>query len=229
MIPALVPASLQVAGHRTVGASTGYMSDSYGNWPALLERVMATSTLAVELSALSEPELPSLVDFLTAANALPFLFVSVHAPTRDRKLAEPDLVATLARLAERADAIVVHPDTLADPSAYRVLGSSLVVENMDRRKAFGLTAEHLDRVFDALPEAGLCFDVPHADSVDPTLGVAREILDRHGARLRHVHLSSLDADCHHQPLTDDDEQRFAELLDRCRDVPWILEAPAAGR
>ena len=229
MIPALVPASLQVAGHRTVGASTGYMSDSYGNWPALLERAIATSTLAVELSALSERELPSLVEFLTEADALPFLFVSVHSPTSDRELAEPDLVATLARLAERADAIVVHPDTLADPSAYRELGSSLVIENMDRRKAFGQTAEHLDRVFDALPEAGLCFDVPHAASVDPTLAVAREILDRHGARLRHVHLSSLDADCHHRPLTDDDEQRFAELLDRCRDVPWILEAPPAGR
>jgi hypothetical protein len=229
MIPALVPTSLQVAGHRTVGASTGYMSDSYGNWPALLERAIATSTLAVELSALSELELPSLVDFLSAANALPFLFVSVHAPTRDRQLAEPDLVATLAHIVDRADAIVVHPDTLVDASAYRELGASLVIENMDRRKAFGQTAEHLDQIFDALPEAGLCFDVPHAASVDPTLGVAREILDRHGARLRHVHLSSLDSDCHHQPLTGDDEQRFADLLERCRDVPWILEAPPVGR
>jgi sugar phosphate isomerase/epimerase len=94
---------------------------------------------------------------------------------------------------------------------------------------FGQTGEHLDRVFDALPEAGLCFDVPHAASIDPTLAVAREILDRHGARLRHVHLSSLDADCHHQTLTSEDEKRFAELLDRCRDVPWILEAPPPGR
>ncbi|MEA2130957.1 MAG: hypothetical protein QOJ85_3848, partial [Solirubrobacteraceae bacterium] len=38
---------------------------------------------------------------------------------------------------------------------------------------FGQTGEHLDRVFDALPEAGLCFDVPHAASIDPTLAVAR--------------------------------------------------------
>ena len=100
---------------------------------------------------------------------------------------------------------------------------------MDRRKAVGQTAEHLDRVFAALPEAGLCFDIPHAASVDRTLAVANELLDRHGTRLRHVHLSSLDADCHHKPLTHEDEQQFAELLDRCRDVPWILEAPPAGR
>jgi hypothetical protein len=229
MIPAVAPASLQVAGHRLVGVSTGYMSASYGDWPTLLEQATATSTLAVELSALSETELPSLIDFLAEADALPFLFVSVHAPTKDRKLAEADLVATLARLTSCADAIVVHPDAATDLSAYRELGSTLVIENLDCRKELGQTAEHLDRVFDVLPEAGLCFDMPHAASVDSTLAVAREILDRHGARLRHVHLSSLDADCHHQSLTGEDEKRFGELLDRCRDVPWILEAPPPGR
>ncbi|HEY4096537.1 MAG TPA: TIM barrel protein [Baekduia sp.] len=229
MIPALAPASPKVAGHHTVGASTGYMRADYGDWPALLEQAVATSTLAVELSALSEPELPSLIAFLEDAEVLPFLFVSVHAPTKERRIAESDLVELLARLAGRVDAIVVHPDTIRDPRAYRPLGSALVLENMDARKATGRTAAELDALFAALPAAGLCFDVPHAASVDPTLGVAREILDHHGARLRHVHLSSLDAGCHHRPLTAADEERFAELLDRCRDVPWILEAPLADR
>jgi hypothetical protein len=150
---------------------------SYGNWPVLLEQAVATSTLAVELSALSESELPSLLDFLGAADPLPFLFVSVHAPTKDRELSEPDLVAQLARLVHHADAIVVHPDTITDPAVYRDLGAALVIENMDRRTAIGQTAEHLDLLFEALPEAGLCFDLPHAASVDATLGVAGEILD----------------------------------------------------
>ncbi|HMJ36529.1 MAG TPA: TIM barrel protein [Baekduia sp.] len=229
MIPALAPASPQVAGHHTVGASTGYMTADHGDWPALLERAVATSTLAVELSALSEPELPDLVELLQDNTVLPFLFVSVHAPTKGRRLSEPDLVTILSRLAARVDAIVVHPDTIENPRAYRPLGSALVLENMDARKATGRTAAELADLFAALPAAGLCFDVPHAASVDPTLGVAREILDRHGARLRHVHLSSLDAGCHHRPLTAADEERFAELLDRCRDVPWILEAPLADR
>ena len=52
-----------------------------------------------------------------------------------------------------------------------------------------------------------------------------EILDRFGPRLRQVHLSSLDAQQHHVPLTEKHEAIFAPLLDRCRDVPWILEAP----
>jgi hypothetical protein len=229
MIPALAPASPKVAGHLTVGASTGYMTADHGDWPALLEQAVATSTLAVELSALSEHELPSLVELLEHAQVLPFLFVSVHAPTKGRRLSEPDLVTILGRLATRVDAIVVHPDTIEQPRAYRALGSALVLENMDARKATGRTAAELDDLFAALPAAGLCFDVPHAASIDPTLGVARDILDHHGARLRHVHLSSLDAGCHHQPLTAGDEERFAALLDRCRDVPWILEAPLADR
>jgi hypothetical protein len=229
MIPALAPASPNVAGHHTVGPSTGYMAGDYGRWPVLLEQAVATSTLAVELSALSESELPSLVALLDEAQVLPFLFVSVHAPTKQRRLPERELVAMLQRLAPRVDAIVVHPDTIEEPAAYRALGSALAIENMDRRKAIGRTAAELDDLFELLPDAGLCFDVPHAASIDPSLDEAREILDAHGARLRHVHLSSLDADCHHRPLTMADEERFGELLDRCRDVPWILEAPLADR
>jgi hypothetical protein len=229
MIPALAPASPQVAGHHTVGASTGYMAADYGDWPALVDQAVATSTLAVELSALAEPELPSLLAFLEAAPVLPFLFVALHAPTKERRLPERALVAQLLRVAGRVDAIVVHPDTITDPRAYRPLGSALVLENMDRRKRAGRDADQLADLVGALPEAGLCLDVPHAASVDPTLDVAREILDAHGSRLRHVHLSSLDAECHHRPLTAADEERFGELLDRCRDVPWILEAPLADR
>ena len=109
---------------------------------------------------------------------------------------------------------------------YRALGAALVLENMDTRKASGQTAEHLASYFAVLPEAGLCLDVAHAASVDTNLLLGHEMLDVHGHRLRQVHLSSLDTDCHHRSLSPEDEQRFAPLLDRCRDVPWILEAPA---
>jgi sugar phosphate isomerase/epimerase len=97
---------------------------------------------------------------------------------------------------------------------------------MDSRKANGQTATDLTHWFSELPEAGLCLDLAHVSSIDADLSVGHELLDEHGHRLRHVHLSSLDDDCHHRSLTSEDEQRFGPLLDRCRDVPWILEAPA---
>lgn len=60
--------------------------------------------------------------------------------------------------------------------------------------------------------------------VDPTLAVAADLLQRFASRLSHVHLSSLDEARHHITLTDEDQLLFRPFLDRCRDVPWILEA-----
>lgn len=227
MIPALTPACPEIAGHRNIGASTGFMASHYGRWPLLVDEATAISTGAVELSALSESELPSLMTFLEEAPALPFLFISVHAPTKDREMPEDELVVVMRELVGRVDAIVMHPDVMREPGRFRELGSTLVLENMDSRKASGQTAAHLAEYFAELPEAGLCFDVPHAAAVDPTLTVAHDLLDAHRHRLRHVHLSSLDDRCHHRSLTAADQERFMAVLDRCRDVPWILEAPPA--
>lgn len=97
----------------------------------------------------------------------------------------------------------------------------MVLENTDNRKILGQTAADLVPYFDELSQAGLCFDVAHAASVDRTLTVAHELLDVHRHRLRHVHLSSLDEDSPHHSLTPADKLRFTPLLDRCRDVPWV--------
>ena len=214
--------------HLTLGCSTGFMHDQRGDWPGLVRSAASQCPFAVELAALSEPELPGLARYLSARLSLPFLYVSVHAPSKKRRVPEIDLVATLEALPPFVDAIVVHPDALGEPSLYRSLGRRLVIENMDERKSDGRTAVELEPFFDALPEAGLCFDVAHAKSVDPSMASGEAILDAFGDRLRHVHLSSLDSSCHHVPLTEGDESLFAPLLDRCRDVPWILEAPPSS-
>jgi hypothetical protein len=226
MVPALLSTrSSLLARHAIVGCSTGYMEDERGDWPRLVAQAAAVSSLAVELSAVSEPELPGLLEYLQSAPRLPFRYVSVHAPSKARQLDEIELVALLAGLPPWIDAIVIHPDTIEDPVCYQPLGRLLVLENMDSRKDGGRTATELDSFFQALPEAGLCFDIAHAKSIDETMTQGAAILQRFTGRLRHVHLSSLDADNHHLPLSSEDEDLFAPLLDSCRDVPWILEAP----
>ncbi len=122
--------------------------------------------------------------------------------------------------------IIVHPDVIGEPALYGRLGSRLVLENMDPRKAFGQGADDLATLFAALPEAGLCLDVAHVGAVDPTMELAHELLDRFGPRLRQLHVSSL-VDGEHVPLTEQDAERFQPVLRRCVDVPWVLEAPAA--
>lgn len=228
-LPAVVPALEspswpRLKDHATVGWSTGFLTEERGRWPALARRAAEHSTLAAELSALSEPELPGLVDYLSSDDALPFLFLSIHGPSKKRELPESELVDILADLRMKADVVVLHPDAMHDVSQYRRLGTFLAVENMDSRKDLGQTVEQLEPIMAELPDARLCFDVAHAKDIDPSMHEGMRILDRWRDRLSHVHVSSLDSSCHHIPLTPEDKRLFAPLLDRCRDVPWILEA-----
>ena len=223
-----------VRAHYPVGASTGWIAaderaagEPQPEWAVLAGRAKRHGSAACELAALSEPELPALIEWLTQRPSLPFEFLSVHAPSKHRALPEADLVELLVRVAGRVDAIVLHPDVIQDHALWARLGPVLAIENMDPRKDDGQTAESLQRHFDLLPEAGLCFDVAHAHAIDPTLAEGHAILDRFGNRLRHLHVSALDAAHHHVALNATDEERIRPLLERCRDVPWILEAPLA--
>ena len=65
--------------HHPMGVSTGVF-ESRGDWERLVAEATDTSTSAVELSALSEDELPGLIAYLAAGPRLPFRYVSVHAP-----------------------------------------------------------------------------------------------------------------------------------------------------
>lgn len=212
-----------VAAHHPVGVSTGVFDASRCLWPELVDAACGVSTYAVELSALSARELPGLVAYLRAKPRLPFRYVSVHAPVKNLDRGDAAAVGLLGKLPLWVRSIVAHPDALSDVDAYGALGTRIVLENMDDRKRTGRTTDEMETFFNALPDAGFCLDVAHARSIDPTMEVAHEMLDRFRSRLRQVHLSSL-SDGHHVPLTADDEELFIAVLGRCRDVPWILEA-----
>ncbi len=220
MVPAL---RSPLAVHHPIGASTGYFGQLRGQWPDLLGAAKSTSTFAAELAALSEPEFGALRRFLRDVGPLPFHYLSVHAPVKERTAKEADLVAWLDALPLAVNSIVTHPDTIEDAGPYRLLGRRLVIENMDNRKRDGRTVEEMARYFERLPEAGFCFDIAHAWSIDPSMRLAHGLLDRFGPRLRQVHLSSLH-DGRHVPVLPAHESLFEPVLDRCRDVPWILEA-----
>jgi sugar phosphate isomerase/epimerase len=107
------------------------------------------------------------------------------------------------------------------------LDRRLLFENMDVQKAFGRSVADLDRVFAAHPAAGLCLDVAHCWTNDPSLRLAHEFVDRFGDRLREVHLSGIEIDGKHRPTTRADLDLYGPVLDRCRAVPWLLETALA--
>jgi hypothetical protein len=215
--------------HHPVGASTGYMLANRGDWLALVEEASRVSSFAVELTALGEDELPGLLSFLAEEPPLPFRYVSVHGPSKGRRMPERGLIARLAELPPFIDAIVLHPDQIEDAALYAPLGNRLLIENMDSRKSSGKLGDELERIFEVLPAAGFCFDVAHAWTVDPTMKVGEDLLNRFADRLKHVHLSSISEDLEHVPLSKEQEGLFMPLLSRCRDVPWILEAEPPRR
>ena len=209
---------------RRVGVSTGYMTDARCNWKELIRRATSFSTEAIEISALSQGELPSFLSWAAQGRPRGFGYISVHGPTKSITLPPLGLAAALATIPTWVESIVLHPDTLGDPAAFRGLGSRLVIENMDFRKRSGRTVDDLDEIFHQLPEAGFCLDLAHARSVDPSLRLAHSFIDRFHTRLRQFHVSSLDEEGHHITLLDDDVRAYQPLLDRCPRAPIILEA-----
>lgn len=208
-----------------VGASTGYMTANRGHWDLLVDLASSVSDKVIELSALSAPELPNLFTFLAESPTLDFSYVSVHGPAKGWLESREHLASQLAsELPAYIDSVVMHPETLEDLDAFMVLGTKLILENMDGLKGDARTVEELVPYFDALPDAGFCFDVAHAQMNDPTMGLAHELLDAFGDRLREVHLSSIRDDGSHVPLLASDVAVFRPVLERCTHVPWILEA-----
>jgi len=165
-----------------IGFSTGALSKD-----RLTEAVAAARAMrleCVELSALHLRELQPLVDFVNGNGVNDFKYVSIHAPTDYTREQEPQVAATLLKLAtEHSWSVVVHPDCLWNPDVWTPFGKWLCIENMDKRKRVGRTAEELCELFDRFPAAGLCFDIAHAHQVDTSMTEAYRILRKFGRRI----------------------------------------------
>jgi hypothetical protein len=212
---------------RDIGFSTGALA--FGDFRKALTLLHAQPCPVVELSALRDVELPTLmaaVDELDIAN---YRYVSVHAPSKFRTMTERQVAKSLLPCIDRRWPVILHPDAIGDPGCWREFGRLLCLENMDKRKSSGRTADELAKHFDSLPEASLCLDLGHAKQVDPTLGIARHILRQYGDRLVQIHLSELDATCHHARLSMATVWAIREITSQIPDAPVILESviPAA--
>ena len=84
---------------------------------------------------------------------MPFRYVAVHAPAKDRAPDEAATIAMLAGLPLWVRSVVAHPDTLSDVGRYRALGTRLVLENMDVRKFTARVADEMEKFFEDLPDA----------------------------------------------------------------------------
>jgi hypothetical protein len=207
---------------RMIGFSTGALAK--GNVDEALRIQGQVRLSAIEVSALREPELIEVMAGLARIDTKAFQYVSMHTPSELHSLSEAELVARLSSTALPA-AFVVHPNIIEDLDAWHQLGSRMCIENMDQRKRVGRTADELRGFFNEFDEAGFCLDLGHAHQIDPTMGVAIELLDAFGSRLRHVHVSEVNPHGRHLPIGYTTRHAFESIADLIpMHVPIIIES-----
>ena len=180
---------------------------------------------AVELSALRQDELQPLVDDLGNLNLHQFAYVAFHAPSSMHPSFELPAIKLLEYVAARGWPIIVHPNAMHNPVAWAHFDHLLCIENMDKRTPVGQTAADLARIFAALPRASLCFDIGHARQVDPTMSEATAILQSFSHRLKQLHVSDVNTQSKHDPLSLESMmafQRVSHLVPP--EIPIIMES-----
>jgi hypothetical protein len=208
---------------RMIGFSTGALAR--GDYRQALKMLADKDLNAVELSALRQEELQPLVEDLDNLDLRKFRYVAFHAPSSLDPLFEAATIELLEHVAARGWPIIIHPNTMHNTEAWAHFGTLLCIENMDKRKPIGQTAADLAKIFDLLPSASLCFDIGHARQVDPTMSEATAILQVYCTRLRQLHVSEVNTQSKHDPLSLESMlafQRVATLVPR--DVPIIMES-----
>jgi hypothetical protein len=208
---------------KRIGFSTGALAA--GNFSQSLQMLSGKNVNAVELSALRQDELAPLVRQLDQLDLSRFQYISFHAPSAMEPSYEATALGLLKQVAARNWPIIVHPDAMHNPSAWACLGDCLCIENMDKRKPIGQTATDLAKLFDILPNASLCFDIGHARQVDPTMSEAWAILQRFRGRIKQLHVSEVNTQSKHDPISLESILAFREVSYLLpADAPIILES-----
>ncbi|HEX7829838.1 MAG TPA: hypothetical protein VF787_09280 [Thermoanaerobaculia bacterium] len=211
---------------KPIGFSTGALAK--GDFIAGLDMQRGVHGVrAVELSALRDHELSTLLDAVPSLDLDTFDYVSFHAPSRLHTLDERDAFALLQRLPATWP-IIAHPELLQTPKLWRGLGERLCIENMDDRKSTGRTPDELLALFERFPAATFCFDVGHARQVDASMESAVRMLRELRGRLRELHVSEVGAKGEHLPLSHATREAFAQLTHLIpADCPVIIESVIA--
>jgi sugar phosphate isomerase/epimerase len=204
------------------GYSTGALALS--DYETALKWLVERDIRGVELSALRMSELEPLATHVHTLDLSSFEYISVHAPSRFSSTEEIAVARLCLQFVERGWPVVVHPDTIHNPERWHAFGNSLLIENMDKRKLGGRNADELARIFEKIPEAGMCFDIAHARQYDGTMTEAYRILSRFGPRVTEIHVSEVTSRSAHDRVSPLAARAFQSISTLLPSVPVIIES-----
>lgn len=208
-----------------IGYNTGALYG--GDWARAVEELKDTAFTAIEIGLLREHEFfPFVENGSHELDLSMFSHISVHAPKLEEVglKTDVDLVEGLKALPEHWD-IVHHPDNIKDFSLWAEFGSRLRLENMDTRKASCQNVEDMEKIFIELPEASMCFDIAHAEQVDGTMELGKEMCLRFSNRIKEIHISKVLHNAKHVPMDVGILKSFSKITKYLpEDCPIIIES-----
>jgi len=208
---------------RRIGFSSGAIA--CGDFLQALTILNGTDFQCVELSALRISELDPLIAALPGLDVSRYSYVSVHAPSTFSWEDEPRVSDLLYHCVPADWPIIIHPDAISDFKHWLRFGERIAIENMDRRKPIGRTATELQKIFDVLPDASLCFDIGHARQCDPSMSEAFQILSRFSKKLVQLHISEVNSASQHDPISHGAKLAFQQIAGLIPErIPAIIES-----
>ena len=208
---------------REIGFSTGALAK--GDFREALRMLAPHASSCLELSALRMNEVAPLLEALPTLDLTHYSYLSFHAPSQFTQEDEEALANLLFQHVPEAWPIVMHPDAIFDFSHWRRFGKRLAIENMDRRKPCGRNVAELSAIFAELPEASLCFDIGHARQYDSSMTEAFLILSTFAERLVQVHVSEVNSESQHDPISYGAKLAFQQVSELIpQNVPIIVES-----
>lgn len=164
---------------------------------------------------------------LVPEDLLYFEYISIHCPSFDVFSAED--IAKFRSVLEvfekvgkkiKIDAVVVHPDTIRNWEIFADYDLPIKLENMDWKKEVGKYVESMQVIFEKF-DAPMVLDLNHCYTNDPTMHLAKEMLETFGGRIEEIHLSGFEQ--FHEPLFKTKQLEILKAIPDKR-LPIIIES-----
>ncbi len=213
-----------------VGFSTGCL---HRTKLTMAEKIAFFKSVGAEAIELCFASLSELTNNTLSPAALKILErydrISIHAPWDIRYGLNYQADEALEKIKELCEllpisGIVIHPHKIDNFARLESLNLPFLLENLDSRgKTFGTHPEHFEKLKRDY-NFGFLSDIQHAYEYDPSMILAKELIEAMGDRLKEMHVSGCTNELNHAPVhLAENKDAIIKILELKIAVPKILE------
>lgn len=158
-----------------------------------------------------------------------FEYLSIHAPFVDFKHANDlegkKVIKKLKDLCKnlRVNAIVVHPDNIADFKIWEKSKLPVAIENMEKGRKFGGKVKDIKKIKDNY-NFYFVLDLQHAYENDHSMKNVKKFIKIMDDKIKHLHVSGENKELNHSPITKSiNKEKILKAIKTLPKVPIISE------